>query len=74
MTLSLCMFRRVGSSLALCPSPVESVPASPISYSPDSPSCVSVYLPQAPAGDCSHQRDSERYSPLLVSLVTNEPT
>ena len=30
------------------------------------------YLPQAPAGDCSHQRGGEGRAPLLVSLVTNE--
>ena len=32
------------------------------------------YLPQAPAGDCSYQRGREGRAPLLVSLVTNEPT
>ena len=31
------------------------------------------YSPQAPAGDCSYQRDSEGRAPLLVSLVTIEP-
>ena len=31
-------------------------------------------LPQAPAGDCSYQRCGEGRAPLLVSLVTNEPT
>ena len=34
---------------------------------------VPTYLPQAPAGDCSYQRDSEGCAPLLVSLVTDEP-
>ena len=33
-----------------------------------------VYLPQAPASDCSHQRGAEGCAPLLVSLVTNELT
>ena len=33
-----------------------------------------VYLPQAPAGDCSYQRGREGCGPLLTSLVTNEPT
>ena len=32
------------------------------------------YSPQAPAGDCSYQGGSEDWTPLLVSLVTNEPT
>ena len=32
------------------------------------------YLPQAPASDCSFQRGGEGRAPLLVSLVTNEPT
>ena len=35
---------------------------------------VPMYLPQAPAGDCSYQRGGEGRAPLLVSLVTNEPT
>ena len=29
---------------------------------------------QAPAGDCALQKDSEGRDPVLVSLVTNEPT
>ena len=33
-----------------------------------------LYLPQAPAGDCSHQRPGEGLAPLLVSLVTSEPS
>lgn len=32
------------------------------------------YLPQTPAGDCSHQRGGELHASLLVSLVTSEPT
>ena len=32
------------------------------------------YLPQAPASDCSYQRGGEGCAPLLVSLVTDEPT
>ena len=32
------------------------------------------YLPQASASDCSYQKGSEGRVPLLVSLVTNEPT
>ena len=32
------------------------------------------YLSQAPASNCSYQRGSEGLAPLLVSLVTNEPT
>ena len=32
------------------------------------------YLPQAPASDCPYQRDSKGCAPLLVSLVTNQPT
>ena len=39
-------------------------------HTTDLPFC----LPQAPDGDCSHQRDSEGRAPLLVSLVTDEPT
>ena len=31
-------------------------------------------MPQAPAGDCSYHRAGEVCDPLLVSLVTNEPT
>ena len=38
-------------------------------HTTDLPLC----LPQAPAGDCSYQRDSEGRAPLLVSLVTIEP-
>ena len=33
-----------------------------------------MYLPQVPAGDCSYQSGGEGRAPLLVSLVTNEPT
>ena len=33
-----------------------------------------MYLPQAPASHCSRQRGGERLAPLLVALVTNEPT
>ena len=32
------------------------------------------YLPQVPASDCSYQRSGEGCAPLLVSLVTDEPT
>ena len=32
------------------------------------------HLPQAPASDHSYQRGGEGFAPLLVSLVTNEPT
>ena len=32
------------------------------------------YLPQAPANDCFYQRGDKGHAPLLVSLVTNEPT
>lgn len=39
-------------------------------HTADLPLC----LPQAPAGDCSYQRGSEERAPLLISLVTNEPT
>ena len=35
---------------------------------------LSMYLVQAPAGDCSYQRHSEGRAPLLGSLVTNEST
>ena len=28
-----------------------------------------IYLPQAPASDCSYQRGSEGHTPLLVFLV-----
>ena len=33
-----------------------------------------MYLPQAPASNCSYQRGNEGHATLLVSLVTNEPT
>ena len=33
-----------------------------------------VYLPQAPASDCSYERGGEGCAPLLVSLVTKEAT
>ena len=39
-------------------------------HMPDLPA----YLLQIPASDCSYQRGSEGRSPLLVSLVTSEPT
>ena len=37
-------------------------------HTTDLPLC----LPQAPAGDCSYQRDSEGRAPLLVSPVAAE--
>ena len=33
-----------------------------------------MYLPQAPASDCSYQRGGEGLALLLVPLVTHEPT
>ena len=33
-----------------------------------------LYLPEAPAGDCSYQRGGEGHASLLVSLVTSEST
>ena len=33
-----------------------------------------IYLLQAPSSDCSYQRCREGHAPLLVSLVTDEPT
>ena len=35
---------------------------------------LSIYLPRTPASDCFYQRSHEGPAPLLVSLVTNEPT
>ena len=35
---------------------------------------LTTYLLQAPAGDCFNQKGSKRHAPLLVSLVTGEPT
>ena len=35
---------------------------------------LSTYLPQALASDCSYPRGIEGHAPLLVSLITNEPT
>lgn len=32
------------------------------------------YLPQTPAGGCSYQGGGEGRAPLLVSVVTSEPT
>ena len=32
------------------------------------------YLPQTPAGDCAYQGGGEGRAPLLVSVVTSEPT
>ena len=33
-----------------------------------------MYLPQAPASDCSYQKGHEGRAHLLVSLITNEST
>ena len=57
---------RDGCSLALCTSPAPPGPASPTPYSHD---YLPIYLPQAPASDCSYQRGGEGLAPLLVSLV-----
>ena len=35
---------------------------------------LTTYLLRAPVGDCFNQRGGEGHAPLLVSLVTGEPT
>lgn len=61
-----------GRSLVPCPSLAAPVPASASpTHKPDLPA----YSPRPyPAGNCSNQRGREGRAPLLVSLVTSEPT
>ena len=52
------------------------IPACPVPASPTPRHMTDLLtsLPQAPAGHCSYQKGGNELAPLLVSLITNDPT